>query len=252
MLDSKFARPGKPGHIWPGVYKISPASGSTSNPWHLACPAPMCFFRGAYADEGMARKMQETHTCPWFAGGTTTLSWGVMSDHFLKPIWQRLDDVVDALMAEKSKTPEERGHEYELERELAGKARGLAEALCILMPPFFSTSDEIAHEAIVRREHRLAGNDYETPGVGRLKFKVPPKAEVMTPSGLYHEQVVGTKYEPEYHPAAIRSTHGFSPEKIEAIVTAASKGFPVRMLATVHSTTERIINDIVKAHGSKS
>jgi hypothetical protein len=34
------------------------------------------------------------------------------------------------------------------------------------MPPFFTTSREIADEARLRMKHRQEGTDYETPGLG--------------------------------------------------------------------------------------
>lgn len=248
MLEPQHRRLGKPGHIWPGVYKNPSSYTDKTRPWRFACPAPLCFFHGGYPTEAMARKMQETHTCPWYGGGKTTISRGLMSDMFLAPIWKKLDEAVDELMIENAKTPQERGHEYHASEEMAGRARGLSEALAILMPPFFSTGDEIAREALVRWEKRQAGEDYETPGIGRLRFKVPPAAELLTPSGIPHDYVAGTKHAPEYHPAAATKNYGLSDEKVAEIVKQSKAGFPTRMLATVHDTTEKIIDGILKAN----
>lgn len=249
MLVPKFKRPGKPGHIWPGVYKIPLAQKDQTNPWRFCCPAPMCFHTGAYADEAAAKKVQETHTCPWFGGGTTTISWGIMSDQFLAPMWEELDRLVNLIKDPYQADSEAPGNDREMMFDLQGQARGIAFALSRLMPPFFHTVEEISQEALVRWEKRLAGEDYETPGIGRLRFKVPPGAETKTPAGLHHEAVAGTKHSPEYHPAEVRSNHGMSDEKIALIVKQSQSGFPTRMLATVHETTENIINDILKAHG---
>lgn len=248
-LEPKFRRPGKPGHIWPGVFKVSDSHPDKKNRWRLACPAPLCFYQGAYPDQGTANRLQETHPCPWFGGGTTTLSWGIMSDMFLAPIWKKLDRAVDNLMLEKAKTPEELGHEYDNLHRQEGACRGLAEALAVLMPPFFHTGDEIVQEAVIRWQKRQAGEDYETPGIGRLRFKTPPGAEVLTPSGLSHVHVAGTKHSPEYHPANAVKNFGLSAEKVAEIVGQAKTGFESRILAMVHGVTENVIKQILKANG---
>lgn len=254
-LEPKHRRPGKPGHIWPGVYKASPSQQALNpdrkkHPWMLACPAPLCFYQGAYADEAMARKMQETHPCPWYGGGPATISRGMMSDMFLAPIWKQLDEAVDNLMAYKSGALvlEEDYTEQALGQK-EGKCRGLAEALAVLMPPFFSTGDEIVQEAVVRWQKRQAGEEYETPGIGKLRFAVPPGAETMTPSGMYHDSVVGTKYAPEYHPANAVKNFGLGEGKVAEILKQLDQGFTSKMLAVVHGTTENIIKQIAKAHG---
>jgi hypothetical protein len=242
-LQPKHVRPGKPGHIWPGVHKIPLSFKNQSKPWKVNCPAPLCFFVGSYEFEASARKAQETHQCPWFGGGTTTISWGIMSSQFLSPMWAELDRLVDFVKKE-DEDPAERG-------KASQQAKGLAFALATLMPPFFSTVEEISHEALVRWEKRQAGEDYETPGLGRLRFKVPPGAHEMTPAGLYHADVMGTKHEPEYHPSTASRSHGLDQATIAEIVKSAKNGFPARMLATVHSVSEKVILDIIRTHGQK-
>lgn len=239
-LEPKFSRPGKVGHVWPGVYKLPPSHPEKVNRWRLACPAPLCFLQGAYPDEGMAQKMQETHTCPWYGGGKTTLSWGIMSDMFLAPIWADLDGLMDVIKSE-DYSDEER-------QRCKSAARGMAQALAHLMPPFFHTWEEVATEAQVRWQKRQAGEDYETPGIGRLRFKTPPGAELLTPSGIPHDVVVGTKSEPEHHPATMRKNFGLSEDKAAAIVSAVKAGFPARMLATAHGVSEQVIQSIAKAN----
>lgn len=246
MVEPKFTRLGKPGHIWPGVHKI-PKSFSVEmqkHPWHFDCPAPLCFYRGSYTDELMARKIQETHPCPWFGGGTTTLSWGIMSDMFLAPIWQKLDEAVDELMKIKGYAT----HEDVTLWEAKGEARGIAEALAVLMPPFFSTGDEIVQESMVRYEKRQAGEDYETPGVGRLRFAVPPGAEKMTPSGIPHSMAVGTKSAPEHHPSTASKNHGLTDDQVAAILSGYRAGFPDKMLAMAHGVDEKIVSRVIKAN----
>lgn len=253
LLEPKFKRLGKPGHIWPGVYKIPKSYQDQKNPWHLACPAPLCFYRGSYPDEGMARRLQETHPCPWFGGGKTTISRGMMSDMFLAPIWKKLDEAVDELMEylnhdlSSLRHPGVANDSGVISRQ--ERARGLADALSVLMPPFFSTGDEIVREAMVRYQKRKAGEEYETPGIGRLRFAVPPGAEKMTPSGMYHDSVVGTKHAPEYHPAHAVKNFGLSEEKVAEILKQHSQGFQPKMLAVVHEVTVDVIVMIIKANG---
>lgn len=165
---------GKPPHVWAGVHKKDPEvlkllSDQKKHPWGFRCPAPMCFYQistTSEKDAESARSRHEATGCPWFGGGSTTLDWGAMSGSFLDPIWAQLDarmsDIMDNL------TPETDAHQ-----RAKYEARGLAISLAILMPPFFHTPDEIAREAKVRYDKRKAGEDYETHGIGRLRYKPP-------------------------------------------------------------------------------
>lgn len=242
MVEPKFQRPGKPGHIWPGVYKIpkSYLLDAQKHPWHFNCPAPLCFYRGAYADELAARKIQETHPCPWFGGGTTTLSWGIMSDMFLAPIWADLDALMDIIKSD--------SHSEEEKARCRFAARGMATALAHLMPPFFHTWEEVATEAAVRWQARQKGEDYETPGIGRLRYAVPPGAEKMTPSGIPHHMAAGTKSAPEYHPSTASKNHGLTDEQVALVMSGHRAGFPAKMLAMAHGVDEKIVNRVIRAH----
>lgn len=243
MLEPKFKRPGKPGHIWPGVYRIpkSYPAASQKHPWHFNCPAPLCFYRGSYTDELMARKIQETHQCPWFGGGKTTLSWGIMSDMFLAPIWADLDGLMDIIKSDESSEEEKARCRY--------AARGVATALAHLMPPFFHTWEEIATEAAVRWQARQKGEDYETPGIGRLRFAVPPGAEKLTPSGIPHHVAAGTKHAPEHHPSTAVKNFGIPDATVELILQQSKQGFDARILATVHGIAEGTIKALLARHG---
>lgn len=224
----KYDRLGKRGHQWPGVWETPKHYKSRKEaPWRLSCPAPLCFYNGGYKTELQARRVQETHPCPWFGGGTTTISWGVMSDQFLQFIWKDLDEIMDVLMV--TETPSEERVEWQ------GRARGLAQALAILMPPFFHDPDEIAQEALVRWEKKQAGEEYETPGIGRLRFQSPPGADVMTPAGLY-------RVSPEHDPTLPKRppAHSLSDQDIAAI-RKAKDHFPIAALATAYGVTEAVI-----------
>lgn len=242
MIDSELSRyfrqsRGKRGYIWRGVYKlpVTRASG-IDRPWVAKCPAPMCFYSVSAKTETEADIRLKTHTCPWYGGGNTTLSWGVMSDHFLKPIWEKLDKAVDELMAHRGEDPLPPGYvDHDLTR-YEGTARGIAEALAILMPPFFTTGDEIVREAMVRYKKRKAGEEYETPGIGRLKFAQPPGAELITASGLPRT--------PEYDPTAPK--HRLPEEAVKKILAATAAGFTPDMLAPAYGVSVAVIKGIVK------
>lgn len=92
--------------------------------------------------------------------------------------WQRLDVAVEMLDATQVGS-----REHEL---LRGKCVSLAEVLADMMPPFFTTSKEIADEARRRMLHRQEGTDYETPGLGveaLAEFeRIPVQRGVMSPA----------------------------------------------------------------------
>lgn len=102
----------------------------------------------------------------------------------IQQIWNQLDEEVDeiidiatqkervALQAASEPTPHAADtiRLAELNVALAtakGRARGKAEALALLMPPYFRTADEISQESMVRKAHRDAGQPYVSPGLSR-------------------------------------------------------------------------------------
>lgn len=155
----------KPAHVWTGVTKreVIENEDQRKHPWLFRCPAPMCFWNTAHRQEKDAQTTLETHPCPWFAGGDTKLGWGVMAASFVEPIWKLLDEQMDRLAQIDSGHPEWLG--------TRAQARAYANTLAILMPPFFTTADDIAREAKKRYDMRKAGTDYETPGLGRLRYE---------------------------------------------------------------------------------
>lgn len=189
----------------------------------------MCFFNVSAKTEWEADNRLKTHTCPWYGGGKTTLSWGVMSDHFLLPMWQELDKLVDRLKADEA----ENGG---MNMDLRGEVRGLCKALAILMPPFFTTMQDVAKEAHRRWGVRKEGGEPETPGIDRLKFQRPPGADLITPSGLPRT--------PEFDPTAPK--HRLPKEAVEKILAASKAGFTADMLAPAYGVTEAVIKGIVR------
>lgn len=83
---------------------------------------------------------------------------GVNPTDILLKTWQRLDLNTEIIM---SAGP---GSDPDAVLAAKWKARTLAEVLADMMPPFFSTPDEIVAEAIKRYQNR--DDEYETPGLG--------------------------------------------------------------------------------------
>jgi hypothetical protein len=233
MTEPKFKRPVKTATDWPGKF-VTKIPGS-QYPWQFKCPGPFCFFVILAPDEETLDKRIEDHKCPWFGGGTTTFSWGIMSDDYIGPIWQMLDAKM-AIVYDATVTDEAR---------LAARenCRGLAGALSILMVPFFTTPGEIITEGKVRLEKKLAGEDYDTPGMGRLKWQRPPMDhDPNRPSWLTK------KYEQEFDAerAALRKAetvqHSLSDDDVTKI--KASKAFPITILTSVYGVSEAVIRHI--------
>ena len=60
------------------------------------------------------------------------------------------------------------------------RARAIADVLAMFMVPHFTTSDQIAKEAVARYHARQAGDtEYETAGLGSRRYE-PPAAVVMS------------------------------------------------------------------------
>lgn len=228
MVEPKFTRPVKTANGWPGVTKVNFKHPGIQYPWKFHCPQALCFFVVVAATEEILNERIETHPCPWYGGGTTTFSWGVMSDEYLEPIWAKLDAEVDTIKAETTDYPTDKFTQARY------RARGLAEALAILMPPFFTTGDEIVREAMVRWEKRQAGQPYETPGIGRFKWNRPPGVigDPNNPSWVDKAEYDASQPKPA-------PKHNLTDAQIAQI--KASKNFPVRMLAKALDTDEAVI-----------
>lgn len=221
MTVPKYKRPAKTALGWPGKFKVDySGSEKAQYPWKFQCQAPLCFYTIVAPTEEKIDQRAETHPCPWYGGGTTTLSWGTMSDNYLAPIWEMLDAEVDIVKADSAHTNSDT--KFARQRALA-----YAEALAILMPPFFSTVDEIRNEAMVRWEHRQAETEYETPGLGRLKWKQPMPEQTLA----FAKRV---EFDPEQEPE-----HNLTEDEVTKI--KASKMFPANMLAEAYSTTESVV-----------
>lgn len=245
MTAPKYIRPVKDPKNWPGKF-IKQFPGS-QYPWEFRCPAPFCFYVIVAQTESKLDERIEAHKCPWFGGGTTTFSWGLMSDSYIGPIWKMLDDQVDIVKG--GGNPDRTDDQIRSDMQQARyTARGLSEALAVLMVPFFTTANEIVKESIVRWEKRQAGEDYETPGLGRLKWKRPNEEfDPSKPSWLtkQHQDAFikgqAAKEEVEEAPRPV-SRHSLPAETVALIKN--SKNFPASMLAAAYNITPAAIESI--------
>lgn len=229
MLEPKYKKLVKTANGWPGVYNTLHTNPKAEYPWRFHCPQPLCFMVLHAATEVILNDRIEKHQCPWFGGGTTTFSWGVMADDYLTPIWRMLDREMDLVY-----DPEAEPRAREDAKEAA---RGYAGALSILMPPFFTTPKEIILEAKVRHEKRQAGEDYETPGIGRFKWKRPPGV-VGDPS----KPSWAKEYDPNEPKVKAAPKHNLDAAAIDAIKKAAK--FPAEILSTAYGVSVDVIKYI--------
>lgn len=247
----------KVANTWPGKTHINFKHSGIQFPWKFHCPQPLCFFCVVAATEKKLDKRIEHHvenTCPWFGGGTTTFSWGVMSDKYLQPIWAKLDAEVNIIKRTVEFDPSVTDDDIrQLMQDARLRARGLAEALALLMPPFFSTGDEIVREAIVRWEKRQAGEKYETPGLGMYKFQRPPglKGDPDFPSWVTKPEYDTRDPKPKAkarpveadQPTPVATTsNNLTDEEKDKI--KKSVGFPISMLARAYNVTPAVIKAI--------
>lgn len=241
MTAPKYRSPVKDPITWPG--KFQKKFPGNPYPWEFRCPAPFCFYVIVAPDEETLDERIEGHKCPWFGGGTTTFSWGVMSDDYIGPIWLMLDQKVDIIKDLSVPEPARVAARHQ--------ARGLAEALAVLMVPFFRDSTSIALEASRRHECRQKGEPVETPGLGRMKWKRPDEThDPSRPSWLTK------KYEEEFdaEQAAIKAQKRkaeeekakFSHSLDEATVTLIknSKAFPPEILSAAYGVSADVIKHI--------
>jgi hypothetical protein len=152
-----------------------------------------------------------------------------MADDYLQPIWGNLDRLVD-VFKNTDKT-------HDARREAGLMARGVADTLAVLMVPFFTTGDEIVKEAIVRWEHRQAGTDYETPGIGRFKWKRPPGV-----IGDPNKPSWAKEYDPSEPKKKAAPKHNLDEAAIAAIKAAAA--FPAEILSTAYGVPVDVIKYI--------
>lgn len=227
--EPKYKKLVKTANGWPGVFNTLHTNPKAEYPWRFHCPQPLCFMVLHAATEVILNTRIESHQCPWFGGGTTTFSWGVMADDYLMPIWKMLDAAVDVMKSNEASPEEKTAARF--------GGRGLAEALAILMPPFFTTGDEIVKEALVRWEKRQAKEDYETPGIGRFKWKRPPGV-----IGDPNKPSWAKEYDPNEPKKKAAPKHNLSDADVASIKAAAA--FPADILSAAYGVTAEVIKYI--------
>jgi hypothetical protein len=230
---------GKPARAWQGVTnRKGQTKDQREHPWQYSCPAPMCFYTVTAKTEKDILRVESDHTtksdsCPWFGGGTTTLSWSIMAASFIEPIWKLLDECMDFIMQPGNSDDDPVYAETRLKRQ--SEARAYANTLAVLMPPFFTHPDQIAKEA--KRRWNVRQSDtfdperstvcYATPGIGHLRYKPAETTKVMETTQVLQR------------PNAIQQLKALDQATTTAIKGALGSGmFTVKQLAATYGLTE--------------
>ena len=144
---------------WQGVQQRDPASYGyeARRPWRFQCSEKFCYYSVSAKSEADANLQKNQHKCP--ATGQTRIAWSVTKT-LVQQMWDLLDQEMEGAM-----------------RDIPGakiRARAIAECIAIFMTPFFSTTDEVAAEALKRYKAKCTGDDtYETAGLGARKYVRP-------------------------------------------------------------------------------
>jgi hypothetical protein len=124
-----------------------------------ACPEPHCYYRILMRDE----HDYTDHKCPFF--GDKKAGWSVTKT-LVEQVWDLLDRSLDEIMS-----PSALPKDYH-----QAQARAYCRVLAIFMQPIFADEDAIADEARKRYKMRKAGEPYETPGLGSLRYAGLPES----------------------------------------------------------------------------
>lgn len=197
------------------------------HPWSAFCNEEKCYYVVAAKtyEEGVA--LLTNHDCP-YTGGPTRIGL-MMSRTKLDEAWLKLDVAVVELI-EGNLAPEEK-------TRLVGVCRGMAELLAIFMQPHFDHPDQISAEAKKRYEAKKAGqDDYETPGLGGVRFAQPRTREWK--EGINKS---ATPAQTKVNPA-----DKFKPEEVKAIKAALDMGMMnEEELAKMYKVGVALIKQIV-------
>lgn len=157
---------------WPGVSQ-SRSLGIAERqkyPWSARCPEPHCFFCVSAKTEQEAQKLLDDHRCP-YTGGVTKIGWSVTKT-LLEQVWDMADECYVKLKdlekdwIDDQISPRRSG-------AVKGELNGYCKMLAIFMVPHFSTPKEVGLE-LERRFENKEDPDYETAGLGTLRFQPPP------------------------------------------------------------------------------
>lgn len=226
----------------PVVERVNPTNlpDITKHPFAVTCAVTGCYYSVAAKsnEEGVA--LLRVHACPYI-GGPTTLGWTVTLTT-LEKCWIKLDAVMVELMEghyPPIPTDESEDADFRENPErtrLKGVCRGMAEVLAEFMGPHFRTADEIAGEAKRRYDAKKAGEDYETAGLGQLRYQPPPG---------------DNKYAPKAPATQSRNpapspVHKFTEDEVGSIKFAHESGmFTIDQLAKTYKVKVDVIQKVL-------
>lgn len=127
----------------------------------FACSEPHCFRRLTFTSHEEALAEKENHKCPYW-GGETKVAWSVTKT-LVQQLWDKLDLSMDVIRDDTQAD--------EVKHDEKVRARAIAECIAIFMPPFFTTANDVASEALRRHKAKQAGEEYETPGLGARRYE---------------------------------------------------------------------------------
>lgn len=127
-------------------------------------------------------------------------------------LWQMLDEKVAFFMG-----PTDAIQDAEKVAKLKSEARGMAEAIAVLMQPFVKSADEVVKHAVKRYKAKQAGEDYQVPGLGEHLWN-----PLYDEDGNLRQQPTAKIEHPRAQPKA--SNKKLKPEEIAGIKDAVSSG----------------------------
>ena len=203
---------------------IQEVIGSNKSVFVARCPVPHCTLLYAGDTDVAAQWMQDMHDCPspTLIQVTTTEA---QLPTLLENAWYQMDKQMNLLKTQTA-ADGDAGERLRTQHYL----RAMAELIAPFMVPHFTTADDIARELVKRYRARVAGETYETPGLGHRRSEAPPTSDK-------------AKYAPSARPAApVSVEHNLSDEHIAAIrKNVATGAFTTAQIATAFGVSEAVI-----------
>jgi hypothetical protein len=168
--------------------------------WLFECPEPRCWWRLLIKHEH-----DTEHTCPH--EGQVTYGWSE-TVKLVSQIWEMLDKCIDDV-----KNPEVN----EAQRAVAGnQARAYCNTLVLFMTPIFSTSNDVAKEAMARWRARRDGVEHHTPGMMHATYKTVLDGDV------WYEGTDGFTSDPAFASGAPRINNETVKNRMKGALDAAA------------------------------
>lgn len=92
-----------------------------------------------------------------------------MTMTLIESVWQLADKEMDKLL--------DGNLEGDKLQQQRGLLKGISTVLAVFGPPFYRTTNEVADELRKRRNMRLAGEPYESPGLGTRRYTLPASVD---------------------------------------------------------------------------